>query len=169
MTTAAAVQPTLIFQAEEILTRRRFEVHAITGKNARYEVRIDGTVEHTIVASRAWKREQREAIEWAEHELGWKDVTGQPNIGPLAEIVIAPKAISPRRFGQMVTLWAEIAREKGYAETAERLLALGRAHAEIWASLGREAFDREMARLQEERCEQEEGFDIAAREKVTYY
>lgn len=166
--TTAAASPTLLFQATEPGTGHRFEVHAILGKSPRYEVRIDGEVERTIPATRAWQREQREAIEWAERELGWKSTTGQPNVGEAAAAT-GPKPVTPRKVGRMTTLYAEILRERGWAEAPERLLELGREHAETWAALGREAFEHELSRLQAERCEQEDEFDTAARAKVTYY
>lgn len=166
---AATVEPSLIFQSVELGTRRRFEVHAILGKRARYEVRIDGKVELTITATRAWRSEQKQAIQWAQRELGYKGADGQPNVGQAAVIATGPKPVSGIKRARMAALWADIARDKGYAELPERLLELGREHAKIWSDLGRASFDNEMARLQAERCEQEEEWDASAQSKVTYY
>ncbi|MBX0329117.1 hypothetical protein K2Z83_15675 [Oscillochloris sp. ZM17-4] len=130
---------------------------------AHFAITCDGSAPEIIPATRAWRSEQKAAIERACELLG-VPVSVFEELKPSA-----PTGVSGARITKMAALVAQNIRESGSAASPDALLNLGREHAEHWAALGREAFSNEMARLEAEANELCEAWDMAAREKITVY
>ena len=161
MTTSPA--STIVFAATSPITGVHYEVRVFTGKTPRFEITVGGVLARTIPATTGWQGEQRAAVQWCEAALGLPPPLPKGAPG-------AWRTVSAKKIAKMAMLYADILCERGATATHAELLAQGRAHAEMWAERGGEEFDYELThRLQVERCEQEEQWDIDAREKTTYY